>query len=202
MTFSITKYFLGSNKGIKWDSPRLGYPIVSIFLGSHLSLWFSTAWMTSVCFLCCKRDKDLCRQQTSVHWLCLHWQKFQLWWLCEVDEGMRNGLYSQGSFKGACREILGWVCSYSQVGKSMLSVCIPQHPASLLLTSSTGNWEKKSVFRKVGLNRPQELSIYLRQPGQAKWRRCPDQGIADGVRWVENFLSCRFSVLNLYSDRR
>lgn len=49
MTFSITKYFLGSNKGIKWDSPRLGYPIVSIFLGSHLSSWFSTAWMTSVC---------------------------------------------------------------------------------------------------------------------------------------------------------
>lgn len=66
--------------------------------------------------------------------------------------------------------------------------------ASSFTSPDLQHWklEKKSIFRKLGLNRPQEMSIYLRQPGQGKWRRCPDQEKVGDVRWVENFLSCCF----------
>lgn len=59
-------------------------------------------------FLCYKHDKDQTVQ-------CPGWSFSSVEWMKAPK------MNSQGSLKGARREILGWVCRYSQVWKRMFS---------------------------------------------------------------------------------
>lgn len=174
MTFSITKHFLGSNKGIKLYSPRLGYPTVSIFLGSHLSSWFSTAWMTSVCSCAANTTRISADSRLQCTGCVCTGRSFS-------SDGCVSGWRHEKwiVFPGLLqRSVQGnpWLSLQLLPGGEEYAQCL--HPSASSFTAPDfQHWKlgKKAVFRKVGLNRPQELSIYLRQPGQAKWRRCPDQ---------------------------
>lgn len=115
-------------------------------------------------FLCCKHDQDLCRVQctgcvcTGRSFSSVKWMKAQK--MNCIPRALSKEHAGKSLGESAVTPRCGRACSVPA------SLSIQLH-CPWLAALETGK-KKKSVFRKLGLNRPQELSIYLRQPGQGK----------------------------------
>lgn len=136
-------------------------------------------------FLCYKHDKDQTVQCPGWSFSSVEWMKApKMIWIPRAPSKEHAG---KSLAESADTPRCGRECS--------VHPSAPSFTAPGLQHWKLGKKIKKSIFGKLGLNKPQELSIDLRQPGQGKGRRCPDQEKVGGVRWVENVLSCCFSFL-------